>query len=126
MERANKILLVDDEPDFTGPMASWFTSKGYSVTVVSRGEDALKSINDSPPDAIFLDIIMPNMDGYAVLKLIRTFNKTIPVIMISAYESKDKASQRDELSEATGFFNKNDDFSKALALVEQALKARER
>ena len=121
MAEGTRVLLVDDERDFSYPMSLWFKSKGYSVTVVSSGEDALRIIKKEPPDIVFLDIVMPKMDGYTTLKLVREFNKTIPVVMMSAYEKESTVKKKVHFYGVFGFFDKGQDFSKALALLESAL-----
>ena len=126
MNKEIRILLVDDESDFTESMSFWFKSKGYSVTSVSNGKDALKTIKENPPDIVFLDIIMPNIDGLAVLKMIREFNKTLPVIMMSAYLQGSEGEREEDLRGSSGVFYKDEGFSKALALLESALSTDEK
>jgi len=71
MGRLISVLLVDDEADYTQPMAFWLKSKGYDVFSVTNGKDALNFIKETPPDIVFLDINMPVMDGPTTLKEIR-------------------------------------------------------
>ena len=68
MDKVIKVVLVDDETSFVEPMSLLFQDKGYSVSVASNGQDALKKIEEDKPDIVFIDIIMPDMDGYMVLK----------------------------------------------------------
>ncbi|MGD9015719.1 MAG: response regulator [Candidatus Omnitrophota bacterium] len=119
------ILLVDDEPDFTESMSFWFKSKGYSVNSVHSGEDALRTIKSKAPDIVFLDILMPNMDGYTVIKLIREFNRILPVIMMSAYEKESNVKKKTNFYGVFGFYNKEEQFQKAEALLKAALKIEE-
>ena len=126
MSRKIRILFVDDETDFVGTMCFWFKSKGFSVSLASNGEEALRVIKNYPPDIVFLDIIMPNMDGYTVLKLVREFNRTLPVIMMSAYEKESNVKKKTNFYGVFGFFNKEDEFSKALDLLRSALQLNEK
>ena len=121
MGEAIKVLLVDDEPDFTQPMAFWLKSKGYEPIEVTSGEEALKLIKETPPDIIFLDINMPVMDGLATLKKIREFNKDIPVVIVSAYVDDPRGRESYSYGVA-GVFYKGDDLSEGLILLETILR----
>jgi DNA-binding response OmpR family regulator len=80
-----RVLVVDDEL-FVGELLKEYLSIiGYEVTAVSNGEDALSSIQQSPPHIVILDIRMPGMGGMEVLKQIKEKNRTTGVIMLSAY-----------------------------------------
>ena len=82
-----KILIADDEPDVLEVMARRIRSEGYEVVSASDGQDAWDKICRTDPDIILLDLIMPKMDGYAVLKQLRKnppTKKWAPVIIVSA------------------------------------------
>jgi len=121
MGEAIRVLLVDDEPDFTQPMAFWLKSKGYEPIEVTSGEEALKLIKETPPDIVFLDINMPVMDGLATLKKIREFNKDIPVVIVSAYVDDPRGRESYSYGIA-GVFYKGDDLSEGLTLLETILR----
>jgi len=116
-----KVLLVDDEPDFTRPLAFWLKSKGYQPQEVTTGEQALKIIKESAPDIIFLDINMPGMDGLATLQKLREFNKDVPVVIVSAYVDDPRARQANDYGVA-GMFYKGDDLAEGLTLLETVLR----
>jgi CheY-like chemotaxis protein len=116
-----KILLVDDETDFTQPMSFWLKSKGYSVMVASNGESAIKIVKDETPDIVFMDLNMPVMDGVTTVKKIREFNKDIPVIIISAYVDDKRIVEATPLG-ISGVFYKGGDFQDGLTLLESALR----
>ena len=61
MEKTIKILMVDDEEDFTQPMAFWFKTKGYEVSVANNGETALEKIKTDKPDIVFQDLNRPEL-----------------------------------------------------------------
>ena len=122
MDKKKSVLLVDDELDFAQAMSKWFESRGYSVKIITNGKEALKAIKDHTPDCVFLDIVLPDIDGYMVLKEIRESNKTLPIIMMSAYVKDVSTEQKVNIDGYSGIFYKEEGFLKALALFESALK----
>ncbi len=91
------VLLVDDEESFSGLCKRILEMEGYSVITASSGKDAIESVKKNKPDMVFLDIKMPDMDGIETLRQIRTFNKDIPVAMITAYGTVQSWSDSTEL-----------------------------
>jgi len=66
-----KILLVEDNIELRSIYSSFLKHRGYDIASAIDGEDGLKKAKLLRPDLIFLDIMMPNMDGFRVLKLLR-------------------------------------------------------
>lgn len=88
-----KILVVDDEDDILHFLELVLREKGYDIVTASGGHEALTRAQMERPDLILLDIMMPQMDGWEVLKLLRVDEDTaqIPVAMLSARtEAKDR------------------------------------
>jgi DNA-binding response OmpR family regulator len=88
-----KILIVDDEEDILHFLELVLREKGYDVVTAANGHDALTTAQIERPDLVLLDIMMPQMDGWEVLKLLRVDDETahIPVAMLSARtEAKDR------------------------------------
>jgi len=87
-----RILVVEDDFDISNMLRIYFTGQGYNVEVASRGSDALALTRKQSPDLIVLDIMLPDMDGYAVCRELRTTTRTshIPIIFLT---------QRDERSD---------------------------
>lgn len=86
VEESAKLLVVDDEPRNVKILQIQLEARGYSVLTAADGAAALKIIIDETPDLILLDINMPKIDGFEVVKRVRG-NKTtefIPIIMITA------------------------------------------
>lgn len=65
------VLVVDDEPDSANSLAELLEFYGYDARVALNGEDALRCADADPPDVIFLDVLMPLMDGCAVARALR-------------------------------------------------------
>jgi DNA-binding response OmpR family regulator len=88
-----KILIVDDEEDILHFLELVLKEKGYDVVTASGGQEALTRAQLERPHLVLLDIMMPQMDGWEVLKLLRVDEETadIPVAMLSARtEAKDR------------------------------------
>jgi len=88
-----KILIVDDEDDILHFLELVLREKGYEVATASGGHEALTKAQVDRPDLVLLDIMMPQMDGWEGLKLLRVDEGTshIPVAMLSARtEAKDR------------------------------------
>lgn len=83
---AHKILIVDDDKDVVEMLTKRLGQEGYTTAGAFDGEDALSKIKQENPDIVLLDLIMPKLNGFDVLKRIRSdFNdKWRPVIIISA------------------------------------------
>ena len=84
-----EILIVDDEQEIANSLRQFFVSKGYTVTVANDGNRALEVICTNRPHLVFLDIRMPGMDGLAVLRHIREADRSIKVIMVTAFGTKE-------------------------------------
>jgi DNA-binding response OmpR family regulator len=83
---AKLILVADDEPDIVTIVEMILRSQGYDVLKAANGLEALELAERHSPDPILLDIMMPDMDGWEVLRLLHVDPSTseIPVAMISA------------------------------------------
>jgi two-component system alkaline phosphatase synthesis response regulator PhoP len=122
MEKPISVLLVDDETDFTEPIAFWLKSRGYAVLTVNNGREAVERIRKEPPDIVFMDINMPVLDGLEALKEVRSFNQEIPIIMVTAaYGSEDKITRAKEFG-VSGFFAKNYTFDQLVQMIQMTLR----
>ena len=78
-----KILVVDDDTNICELLRLYLTKEGYQVTVANDGEEGLEKFNQVKPDMVLLDVMMPGVDGWGVLRAIRQDSQT-PVIMLTA------------------------------------------
>ncbi len=90
-----KILVVDDEERNLRLVEAMLIPEWYEVVLAHSGEEGLKKIRDRNPDIVLLDIMMPDMNGYEVLRILRQ-QSNIPVIMLTA--KKEVTSARDALN----------------------------
>ena len=82
-----KILIVEDEPHLLELYKKEMQDEGYEVLSTEDGEQALDLVKKQLPDLVILDIKIKKVDGLKVLQEIKRFNKDIPVILNSAYET---------------------------------------
>lgn len=88
-ESPKKILWADDEIDLLRPHVLYLEARGYAVSTVANGRDALKLAQSERFDCVLLDEMMPGMDGLATLQALREYDSTIPVIMVTKSEEED-------------------------------------
>ena len=83
--RGARMLVVDDSPTIRAVLGKMLRQDGYAVSVAGDGETALALARSEKPQLIFLDIVMPGMNGFAVLRALRhdPLTRDIPIVMIS-------------------------------------------
>src|SRR3954454_10803353 len=77
------ILLVDDEPAITENLAPFLRRAGFDVVVAADGVQALDRIRAAAPDLAVLDVLLPGMDGRAVLRQVRQEHRQVPIILLT-------------------------------------------
>lgn len=89
MNLQKRILVVDDEPDFASIVQGNLEKEGFTVDVAYNGVEGIEKVQANPPDAIVLDVMMPEMDGYAVCKELKGDDKycEIPIVLLTAVAS---------------------------------------
>jgi len=86
MQSKPHILLVEDEQHLATGIKYNLDAEGYRVTTMADGREALRLIQDDPAkvDLVILDLMLPGMSGYAVCEQLRTIDKDLPVLILSA------------------------------------------
>ncbi len=84
----NKILVVDDEERMVRFIRLNLEHDGFQVVEAYKGSQAIQVLRDQLPDLVLLDVMMPDLDGFEVLKMIREIN-SVPVIMLTAKSEED-------------------------------------
>jgi len=92
-----KILVVDDEQEIVKALKDFFSRRGYDVYAAYNGTKALEIVKEQRPHLVFLDIRMPVMDGLKVLRSIRDLDKSIKVIMVTAFGTKEMMGEANRL-----------------------------
>ncbi|MDD2943479.1 MAG: response regulator [bacterium] len=88
-----EILLVDDDVTSLDIICFLFEGKGYSVRRCASGEDALKIVEASAPALLIIDLMMPGLDGFETIKLLRSSGYLRPIIAFTAVDD-DEAHRR--------------------------------
>lgn len=103
-----KILIIEDDSFLQGLEASKLNKEGYKVITASSGEEAMEKIKELGIDIILLDLVLPNFDGFEILKKVRTTEATkdTPVIVFSNL-SEEKAVNKSKELGATDFMVKS-------------------
>jgi len=86
-----KILLIEDDPFLLSMYATKFELEGFEIIFAEDGEKALKVANKEKPDIILLDVLLPKMDGFEVLKELKKNEETkaVPVILLTNLSQRD-------------------------------------
>jgi two-component system response regulator PilR (NtrC family) len=91
MARNGSVLIIDDEEIMREILETLLSREGYSVRVASAGSEGVEVAKSVPFDAVIVDVMMPGMDGMAVLEELKKFDDDLPVIMITAFASVENA-----------------------------------
>ena len=118
-----RIVVADDDRMFRKAAETTLRRQGYDVATASDGEEALQLIRSKPPDMIVLDLIMPKLQGFDVLTILKqdTLTSAIPVIVLSSLTQEQDKQEALDLG-AIAYFNKtNFSLGELVKQVESAL-----
>ena len=118
MKKAD-ILLVDDEAVFTTNMSRLLTSRGYLVTTVKDGAEAIAALKQKPFDVMVLDLKMPVMDGITTLQQMKAINLLTEVLILTGHGSMDTAFQAIEMG-AYDYVTKPCEIAELVSKIEAA------
>lgn len=118
-----KILYIEDETDHVLFMRLLLEAKDFELISAPDGKSGLKSVFENKPDLILLDLNIPLLSGFEVLKQIKANSETqnIPVVIISAFGDQDNI-KKCQAAGARGFLTKPYEVSKLMKTIERAFK----
>jgi DNA-binding NtrC family response regulator len=119
MMKKEKVLLVDDDADFTDVLSERMESRGVGVDTAASGGEALEKVKDKSYDAIILDLAMPEMDGIETLKRMLADNPDLQVILLTGHGTLAKGVEAMKLG-AMDFVEKPAEIQKLMEKIEQA------
>jgi two-component system nitrogen regulation response regulator NtrX len=120
-----KVLVVEDEPEVLSALSVLFTSEGYAVATAENGEEAIKRMDDDPPDLVVADLFLPERDGFELLTHSLQKHPGCPVLAISGGgKSGDKKTFLEAAAHAGASATLEKPFTKAelLKIVDQLLQ----
>jgi two-component system OmpR family response regulator len=83
-----RLLLVDDEASLTAALRKGLTADGFAVDVAADGVEGLERAGREPYDAVVLDVMLPRLSGYEVVRRLRAAGNWVPVLMLSAKDGE--------------------------------------
>ena len=120
MSAKNRILVVDDEEALRTVLSSELEGEGYQVASAGDGQEAINVLTSKEFDLILLDIKMPNVDGFEVLKFVKERHPKTKVIMLTGFADLKNAIESKKLG-AEDFVSKPYDLVDLLTTVERVL-----
>jgi CheY-like chemotaxis protein len=92
-----EILIVDDEPEVAEVLARSLARQGHSTTVAHSGEEAIERVVTLAPDAMFLDVSMPGMNGLDVMAEVKRLKPALAVVIITGHATAEEVQRVKEL-----------------------------
>ena len=90
---STRVLIVDDEKDFLDIMAERMEARGMDVSTACSAEDALKMVQTESYDAVIIDFLMPEMDGFSALKMFKASRPDLSVILLTANVTQEQRNE---------------------------------
>ena len=82
MNAKKRILIVEDEPDYASIVQGYLEKEGYDVDIAYNGVEGLEKVATSPPDAVLLDVMMPEKDGYKLCRELKRDPRYAGIVVI--------------------------------------------
>jgi CheY-like chemotaxis protein len=120
MPEKPKVLIVDDEEPLRTVLSSELASEGYQVETAADGDEAIELVQSRPVDLVLLDIKMPRVDGFEVLRFVKQRFPKIKVIMLTGYADLSSAIDSKRWG-AEDFVSKPYDLFDLLTTIERVL-----
>lgn len=120
--KTKTVLIIDDEKEFVTALAERLELRGFAVQVAYDGMTALRSVAAEPPGVVLLDLMMPGMNGFELLRCLKTNWPRLPVIVITGHPNQEVAGECLRQG-AFRFMSKPENFEELLAGIEASEKA---
>jgi DNA-binding NtrC family response regulator len=120
MAKKSTILVVDDEDALRTVLGGELANEGYEVRTAADGDEAISELDKSPFDLVLLDIKMPRLNGFEVLKFIKEKHEKTKVVMLTGFADLKNAIESKKLG-ADDFVSKPYDLVDLLTTIERVL-----
>lgn len=120
MAEKNRILIVDDEDALRTILSSELVGAGYEIATAADGEEGVAEVKNRKFDLVLLDIHMPKLDGFEVLKFIKKEHPEVKVIMLTGFADLKNAIESKKYG-AEDFVSKPYDLVDLLTTIERVL-----
>ena len=117
-----KILIVDDERGFVDVVSKRMSKRNIDVVKAYSGKEALQALRRTDFDAVVLDLKMEEMDGIEILKIFKTIDPDLPVIMLTGHGSEEAARDGIGLG-ASDYLTKPCDFEELIAKIKDVVSS---
>ena len=118
-----RVLLIDDQEDFIQPMSFWMKAKGLEVVTAKDGQSGIDLLKSGGVDVVFCDYKMPGLSGVETIRKIREFNKSIPVVMLTAHADDVRLQADAKDLDLSGLFPKMAQFSDLDSILEAIIRS---
>lgn len=119
---SEKVLIVDDEKDFLDIIAERIRARGMDVSTAPSAEDALRMIEEEFFDVVIMDFMMPALDGFKALKLMKTEQPEVQIILLTGNVPDEKRIEAKALG-ALDVIEKPPDLQDLIQKIKKAKKA---
>lgn len=123
LKAKHRVLIVDDEPDILLMLRVNFETEGFETILASDGATALRRIKEDDPDVVILDIMMPILDGWGVLRECSNLDSAPRIVVLSAKAGSDDIVRAQELG-ADEYVTKPFDPDRLIRIVNNVLERR--
>jgi len=118
-----KVLIVDDEKDFLEIIAERLSMRGMDVSTANSADDALRLVEEEPYDVVIMDFMMPAVDGFKALKLLKQKQPEIQIILLTGNVPEQKHIEAKRLG-ALDVIEKPPDLKALIQKIKKAKKIR--
>jgi DNA-binding NtrC family response regulator len=119
---SQKVLIVDDEKDFLDIIAERILARGMDVSTATSAEDALKMVEEESFDVVIMDFMMPELDGFKALKLMKAKRPKVQIILLTGNVPDEKRVEAKALG-ALDVIEKPPDLKDLIQKIKKAKKA---
>jgi two-component system, NtrC family, response regulator AtoC len=122
MDRSCSVLVIEDDEAARAPLCEFLEAAGYQVRAAGGGAEAMEALGTAPAEAVLLDLVMPEPDGFEVLRRVRERDPRLPVIVLSALSQTEDVVRAMKLG-ATDYLPKPFDPAELDLVLRRALDA---